>query len=59
MSELQQLYALRCRRGRIVEARTPEDVARVEKSYTGAYFRELLARCAKARKQAAQHLPVL
>jgi excinuclease ABC subunit A len=41
--------------GRIVAAGTPEDVAKVKESYTGAYLRELLGRRAKAtRKQAAE-----
>ncbi len=35
-------------------AGTPEDVAKVKESYTGAYLRELLGRRAKARKQAAE-----
>jgi excinuclease ABC subunit A len=34
--------------GRIVAAGTPEDVARVKESYTGAYLKTLLGRRAKA-----------
>ncbi len=38
--------------GRIVAAGTPEDVAKVKESYTGAYLRELLGRRAKATQEA-------
>jgi excinuclease ABC subunit A len=34
--------------GRIVAAGTPEDVAKVKESYTGAYLKALLGRRAKA-----------
>jgi excinuclease ABC subunit A len=41
--------------GRIVAAGTPEDVARVKESYTGAYLREVLGRrAASRRRQAAE-----
>ncbi len=41
--------------GRHIAAGTPEDVARVKESYTGAYLRELLGRrAASRRKQAAE-----
>jgi excinuclease ABC subunit A len=40
--------------GRIVATGTPEDVARVKESYTGAYLRELLVRRARGKKQAAE-----
>ncbi len=39
--------------GRIIAAGTPEDVAKVKESYTGAYLRELLGRRAKATKRQA------
>ena len=41
--------------GRVIAAGTPEDVARVKESYTGAYLREVLGRRGKAaKKQAAE-----
>jgi excinuclease ABC subunit A len=41
--------------GRVIAAGTPEDVARVKESYTGAYLREVLGRRGKVgRKQAAE-----
>ena len=41
--------------GRIIAAGTPEDVAKVKESYTGAYLRELVGRrAASRRKQAAE-----
>jgi excinuclease ABC subunit A len=39
--------------GRVIAAGTPEDVARVKESYTGAYLREVLGRRAKAAKKHA------
>jgi len=40
--------------GRIIAAGTPEDVARVKESYTGAYLRELLGRRAKGAAEGGQ-----
>ncbi|MCB1465366.1 MAG: hypothetical protein KDJ90_23765, partial [Nitratireductor sp.] len=40
--------------GEIVAAGTPEDVVRVERSYTGQFLKELLERRPKGKSEAAE-----